>query len=356
MFRDIFIKKSIKSVIFLVIYTLLFVSFFATLKYTLPFVLGFAISLLVRPLNKYFKNKLPFSKKISSVVSALLSTLLVFSILISVVSFSMYKIIDEIRMFIVSLPDLETMLSSVENFTGDLGKYYDFLDFSKFDLELVQKFYSQISSVASSALNVTKYLMNKLVSIVIGLPMIIAIGFISFLSAYFFSKDMPNIENQILSAFTSRGRVKARKILRESKSMLGSYLKSYLYLMSLTFVETLVGLTVLGVNYSITLSIITAIVDLLPVLGVGSIYVPMAIYFYFKGKSFVSIGLLVMFVIVSVVRQIAEPKLVSTNVGIHPLLIIASIFIGLKSFGILGVIYFISTILIYKIFQKVEIL
>lgn len=356
MFRDIFIKKSIKSVIFLVIYTLLFVSFFATLKYTLPFVIGFAVSILVRPLSKYLKNKLPFSKKVSSVVSALLSTLLVFSILISVVSFSLYKIIDEIRMFVINLPDLETMLHSVEKFTGDLGKYYDFLDFSKFDLDLAQKFYSQISGLASSALNVTKYLMNTLISVLVGLPMIIAIGFMSFLSTFFFSKDMPNIESKILSAFTSRGRVKARKIFRESKSMLASYLKSYLYLMSLTFCETLLGLTILGVDYSIILSIITAVVDLLPVLGAGSIYIPMAIYFYFKGQSFISIGLIVMFVVVSVVRQIAEPKLVSTNVGIHPLVIIASIFIGLKSFGILGVIYFISTALIYKIFQKVEIL
>ena len=198
--------------------------------------------------------------------------------------------------------------------------------------------------------------MNKLVTVVVALPMIIAIGFITFLSTYFFSKDMPNIESKLLSVFTSDGRVQARKIIRESKFMLGSYIKSYVYLMTLTFVETLIGLTILGVDYSIILSIVTAVVDLLPVFGVGSIYIPMAIYFYFKGKTSVSIGLLIMFALVSVVRQIAEPKLVSTNVGIHPLLIIASLFIGLKAFGILGILYFISTILFFKIFKKVDIL
>lgn len=356
MFKDIFLKKSVKIIIFLVIYTLLFVTFFSTLKYTIPFVLGFLISRVVTPLNKYLKRKLPFSKKVSSVISALISTILVFGVLLSIVSFSLYKIIDELRMFITSLPDIDTLLTSAEKFTGDLGIFQNLIDFKTFDLNFVQKLSNQLLSVASSALNVTKFIMNKLASIAVGLPSLIAVGFITFLSTYFFSKDMPNIERRMLSIFTSSGRVKARRIMRESKSMLGSYLKSYLYLMSLTFVETLVGLTILNVNYSILISLITSVVDLMPVLGVGSIYIPMAVYFYFQGKTTVTIGLVIMFVVVSVVRQIAEPKLVSTSVGIHPLLIIASLFVGLKSFGIIGILYFISTVLFYKILQKVDIL
>ncbi len=356
MFKDEFKKTGIRTVIFLVIYTLSFVLFFSTLKYTLPFLLGFAISRLVKPLNKYLRRKLPFSKKVSSPLSALLSTLLVFSILIAIVSFSLYKIVNEVRMLLASLPELDTMLKSVEGFTGDLSKYFTIFDSFNFNLDFFQNISKQLSSVASSALNVTKYLVNKLVSIAASLPFIIAVGFITFLSTYFFSKDMAVIEIKALSIFTEDGRVKALRILKESKSMLGSYLKSYLYLMSLTFVETLTGLTILRVNYSIIISLVTAVVDLLPVLGVGSIYIPMAIYFYFTGNTFAAIGLIVMFVIVSVVRQIAEPKLVSTNVGIHPLFIIASIFIGLKSFGILGILYFISVILFYKVLKKVEIL
>ncbi len=356
MFKDIFIKKSIKTTIFLVIYTSIFLAFFATLKYTLPFVLGFAISLLVKPLSNLLKKKLPFSKKASSVISALLSTLLVFSVLAGTLSFVSYKIFNEIKTFLISLPDVDTILNYVEGLTGDLDKYYSIFDLSNLNFDIVQKFHSQIYSFISSTLNVTKFLMNKLVSIVVGLPMIIAIGFITFLSTYFFSKDMTNIESKILSPFTSAGRVKAKRIIRESKSMLGSYIKSYIYLMSLTFCETFIGFTILGINYALTLSLLTAVLDLLPVLGVGSVCLPMAVYFYFQGKSFVSIGLLIMYVVVFIVRQIAEPKLVSTNVGIHPLMVIASIFIGLKSFGILGVLYFISTILLYKVFQKVDIL
>ena len=356
MFKEKFKEKGIRTVIFLVAYTILFFLFFKTLKYTLPFVLGFIISLLVKPLSKYLRKKLPFSRKVSSALSALISTLLVFSILVSIVSFSLYKIIDELRQFIVSLPDLDTMLISIESFTGDLSQYFPVFDSSEFDLDFVQRIYNQLSSFASGLLDVTKFIANKLVSVVTSLPFIIAVGLITFLSTYFFSKDLPNIERRLLSIFTSDGRVKARRILRESKSMLGNYLKSYLYLIALTFTETLIGFTILGINYSIILSLITAVVDILPVFGVGSMYLPIAIYFYFKGKTSVTIGLIIMFVLVSVVRQIAEPKLVSTNVGIHPLLVIAALFIGLKSFGILGILYFISIILFYKIFQKVEIL
>lgn len=356
MFKDVFLKSTFKTVIFFVVYTLLFILFFATLKYTIPFVLGFFISRLVMPFNKYLRRKLPFSKKISSVLSALISTLLIITVLVSVLSFSLYKIVNEIRMFIESLPDIDTFIGYIETITGDLDKYYDLFDLSKFDLNLAKEFSTQLSSIASSAINVTRYIMNKLVPIAIGLPMIIAVGFITFLSTYYFSKDMPNIERKLLSIFTSEGRIQAKRILRETKTMLFSYVKSYVYIMGLTFIETLIGLNILGVNYSILLSIFTAIVDLLPVLGVGSVYMPMAVYFYFKGETFVSIGLVIMFIIVTIIRQIAEPKVVSTSVGIHPLLIIASLFIGLKSFGILGIIYFISIILFYKIFKKVEIL
>lgn len=356
MFKDVFLKNTFRTVIFFVVYTILFALFFATLKYTIPFVLGFWISRLVIPFNKYLRRKLPFSRKISSALSALISTLLIITVLVTILSFSLYKIVNEIRMFIISLPDIDTFIGYIETITGDLDKYYDLFDFSKFDLDIIQKFSKQLSGVASSIIDVTKFLMNKIASIVIALPMIIAVGFITFLSTYYFSKDMPNIERKILSIFTSEGRVQARRILRETKTMLGSYVKSYVYLMGITFVETLIGLNILGVNYSILLSILTAIVDLLPVLGVGSVYMPMAIYFYFKGETFISIGLVIMFIIVTVIRQIAEPKVVSTSVGIHPLLIIASLFIGLKSFGILGILYFISIILFYKIFKKVEIL
>ncbi len=231
MFKDAFLKSGFRTAIFLVVYTLLFVLFFATLQYTLPFVLGFAISRLVKPLNRFLKRKLPFSRKVSSVISALISTFLVFTTLLAAVSFSLFKIIDEIRMFITSLPDLDVMLKSVEGFTGDLGKYYEVFNFSEFDLDIVKQFYNQISSVASGALNVTKYVMNKLVSVVSGLPFTIAIGFITFLSTYFFSKDTPSIERKILSIFTSEGRVKAKRVLIESKNIIGSYIKSYLYLM-----------------------------------------------------------------------------------------------------------------------------
>ena len=356
MFKDAFLKSGLKTVIFLVVYTILFFLFFATLKYTLPFVLGFAISRLVTPLNKWMKKRLPFSRKVSSVASALISTLLVFTTLIAVVSFSLYKIIDEIRMFIISLPDVDTMLQSVEGITGDLSQYYDMFNFSKLDIDIVQKFSKQITTVASSALNVTKFVMNKLVSLVVGLPFTIAIGLITFLSTYFFSKDMPNIERRILSIFTSDGRIKARKILRESKYMLGNYIKSYLYLMVLTFIETLLAFTFLGINYSILLSILAAVLDLLPIVGVSAVYIPMAIYYFFNGNNFVAISLIVLLIVVSIIRQIAEPKLVSTSVGIHPLFVIASLFIGLKSFGILGILYFISAILLFKVFKKVEII
>ena len=348
MFKQIFIDKSKKTVIFLVVYTILFFLFFSTLSYTLPFVLAFAISIFTKPLNKFLKKKL----KTSSSISAILSTLIVFTILLLILSAILFKVINEIRLLLESLPDINTLGTYLDNFINYLDKF----DFPKFDFNLVDKFYSQISTIISSTLNVTRFVMNKALSFVVGLPMLLMVAFITFLATYFFSKDMPNIETRFLSVFSSSGRFKVRHILRESKKMLFGYLKSYACILSLTFVETLIGLTILGIDYALILSFITAIVDLLPVLGVGSVLMPMALYFYLTGNNFIAIGLVIMFLLITIIRQVLEPKLMSTNLGIHPVLILGSIFIGLKAYGFLGVIYLLGVVVLYNILNKVEIL
>jgi len=111
------------------------------------------------------------------------------------------------------------------------------------------------------------------------------------------------------------------------------------------------------VKYAVILSIIAAIFDILPILGIGGIYIPLAlIYMFIQKDYFTSFGILIWYIVVTVVRQILEPKIVSSSLGIHPVAVLASIFIGLKVNGLSGMFFCIFLVVFYKVLKSVEVL
>jgi predicted PurR-regulated permease PerM len=138
--------------------------------------------------------------------------------------------------------------------------------------------------------------------------------------------------------------------------MLVHYFFSYLGVVSITFVITLAGFMGLGVRYTLLLSFLAALFDMLPILGMAMIYIPVAIVFFLTGNYFVGVAVLVLYVIAMVVRQIVEPKIVSTSLGVHPVAIIAALFIGLMANGILGMIFCVFLVIFYNVLNKAGVL
>ncbi len=347
MFNNLFLSKTKRVLIFIILYTIMFFLFFSTFSYTFPFVIGFVIAVLTRPLNLYFQRKF----KISNTISSLISTILVFSILGFILTMVVLKIAFESKNILANPPDINMFLKYIEVHIDTIKIFYD-----QIDPAIAQKIYQQASLILSNIFNIGLDLINNMVSFAIGLPVALMVTFITFIATYFLSKDVYIIENKFLSIFSSTGKGKVKNILKEGNRMILVYIRSYAIILSITFIETLIGFTILGVDYTLILSIIAALVDILPVLGVGSVYMPLAVIYFFIGKKFISIGLIILYILVIVIRQIIEPKLVSTSLGISPILILAAIFIGLKAYGFLGMIYLISLIVSHKILTKVDIL
>ena len=127
-------------------------------------------------------------------------------------------------------------------------------------------------------------------------------------------------------------------------------------LLSVTFLESYIGLTILGVKYALIFAIIIALVDILPILGTGSIYVPTAILNILWGNYKTAIFLLVLYGIIVTVRYMIEPKVVGAQLGIHPLVALASIFAGLQLVGVAGVILGPTIVVVIKACQHAKIL
>ena len=122
-----------------------------------------------------------------------------------------------------------------------------------------------------------------------------------------------------------------------SSNILGKYLKAYALIMLITFTEMAVGLSILGVNGAIPIAAFTAVVDVLPVLGTGGIVIPWGLFNLVRGNLFLGFGLLVLYVVITFIRQAVEPRLVGQQIGLHPIVVLC-MYAGLKLFGVVGVV------------------
>jgi len=109
-------------------------------------------------------------------------------------------------------------------------------------------------------------------------------------------------------------------------------------LLFITAAIVIIGLLIMLVEYAITIGLLTGLVDLLPYLGTGTVFIPWIVYLFFKGNYSMVIGLSILYAVVLIFRQIIEPKVVAESVGLDPLLTLVALFVGLQLFGFLGLI------------------
>ncbi|HOJ11994.1 MAG TPA: sporulation integral membrane protein YtvI [Clostridiales bacterium] len=349
MFNEKFIKSLKNFLIFLLLYTAVFILVSKTMSYTFPFIAAFCIAFLMQPVTRFFKEKLKLNKNIPS----LLSSALVFLVLFVLVTLLFYKIIVEAKQLLLNIPNInmELIMEPIRKIINDIGLY-----FKDIDPDFIEKNSRQISEIISNILSVLGKTLNSFLTVALSIPMWITVIFIVILSTYFFSRDMAAIKARAVSIFSEKGRDKFILVWYEGVKMLSHYIKAYLFIYTLTFIQTLAGFSILRIKYAVILSIVCAVADVLPVLGIGIIYLPLSAIYFIAGNYVAAIGIIILYIIISVVRQIVEPKIVSTSLGIHPVIALATIFIGLKAYGFLGMIYFTFLMIFYKILKTAKVL
>ena len=328
-----YFTKVIRKILILVITLFaIYLSFKLALFY-LPFLVGFIISLLIEPLIKLVKRKTKFTRK----TSAVLVMLCIFSILISGVAFGIVTLISE------SSNLLQSLNIYIEKIYNQVQKYINNVDFDKIEVS------SQVISVIQTSTNdflslITKWITNFLTSILqsfTSLPILGVYIVITILSTYFICADKLFILDQLEHHFP---RIWVRKFgihLKKLISTLGNYLKAEATLILITFIEILIGLYILkwsglNVGYPLLAALGIAFVDALPILGAGTIMIPWAIISAVNGNITLGIALFVLYVIILVVHQILEPRIVSSHLGIHPIFTLIAMYTGFKLSGLIG--------------------
>lgn len=347
------INKIDKIFLFFIIYTIIFLLFFGTINYTLPFVLALICALILRKPTLLITRKL----KINNGIASLITTTVFFSVILVVLSFGIIVLTQEAIQFGKNIQVyISGNSANIEDSLYSLQKYYNNLD--PYIINSIEKnFAGFINKASNLAVSFSGKLVSYLVNLVATIPYLLMVILFTLLTTYFFTKDMTSSKMNISNLLPDNKTTKVLRIYNESKKMLGNYLLSYMMIISLTFIETLLVFSIFKIKYALILSTICAIADILPIIGIGIIYIPLALIYLFATNNYViCLGLIISYLLVSIIRQIIEPKIVSSSLGIHPVAVLASLFIGLKINGLLGVIFCISLVIFFNIFRKLDML
>jgi sporulation integral membrane protein YtvI len=349
---DSLINKIDLYCIFILCYTLVFMVFFATLGYTLPFILALIFAFILQKPTKFLIRKF----KLKNSMAALITTIFFFTVLISLLSWGITALTQEtIQLGKNTQVYISNNSNNISTVVERITNYYKNLDPT-----IVNAIESNLSSLYSKFSYMTAFILKSIISIFINflssIPYTFMVILFTLLSTYFFTKDLTSAKHKILTIIPQEKTDRLLYIFDQTKKMFGNYILSYLLIITVTFLETIIAFLILKVKYAVILSIACGILDLLPILGIGAIYIPLAIVYGLNGNIFTCLGLIACYALVTIVRQIIEPKIISSSLGIHPVAVLAALFIGLKANGISGMLFCIFFVVFFNIMRKVKVI
>lgn len=353
-----------------IILALVFVFFRYLFWPVAPFLLSFFFAIILqRPLrwlDKKTKNK---HHTLWSILLIVFSICLIIVPLIFILSELFSKIGEFGKYLFDQLNDIPTFLATLEKEILDLIKFlpdklYNTLSenitgtFSRLieDFNITNLFKeigvdtstitSGVSSGISGVFSVVKNIPSVLIGIVIGI-----ISWIFFTKDYnyivrFIQKQLPDSKKNLL--------VEVKQVF--SKTILKMF-RAYGLIMLITFLELFLGFTILSLvgimdnGYYALIAVGIAIFDILPVAGSGGILIPWALVSLVSGNYQQAIGLIVIYVVISVIRQYIEPKIVGDSLGVHPLITLMGLYLGYKVFGFIGMFVVPITVMTLKAFN-----
>lgn len=304
------------------------------LIWLLPFLIGFFVSLLLRPIISFISARTRIPNKVVAPIIILLFYA-VFGVLLTLVGIKLVLLLKEGFASLPTIykesiePLINTTIAKVRELTAELdpdtAQYIDSMTAS-----LSQSAGSLVTSASSTAIVALSVTVSSL-------PGFLLSALFTIISSFLFTIDFSKIAGYVEDLIP----VKAMAILHRLRAMAGvlgvKYVKSYAILMSVTFIELAIGFFILGLDNAVALAALVALIDLLPVLGTGSVVIPWAVVEIVKGNYGFATGLAIIYIVILVVRNILEPKIVGGQIGVHPLAMLISMYLGLQIFGFIGI-------------------
>ncbi len=307
-----------------------------------PFVIALFLAIMIEPGVKLVQKNAKVSRGVAVAVVLVLLAL----VLGLLVTLGVTEIAREIDQLSRNLGGLSRSFN--EALDNIMARAEDF--FAGLPIPLVEA----IRANQDRLFQVVRVGVSGIASFLGGLPEFTLVFMLSVISTFFISRDHVRFSAHFLNALPKSWRKQARNVRGELLSGFVGYLRSRFVLMCITGVMTVIGFSIMGVNYAWLLGLVCAVLDLLPVVGPSLLILPWAGYHFIVGHLGFGLGLLVVLGVNSIVRQVAEGKVMGENLDLHPLVALISIYVGIRLFGAKGFIAGpLAVIFIKAIFQSV---
>lgn len=304
------------------------------LVFFMPFVIGWIISMIANPLVRLLERKLKIVRKHGSMITIIgvLAAVILVGYLAGV------KLVSEAVNLVDSLPEIyENFKADFEEIGDNLQGFYDRLpdnmqeNISKITADLSGYISGAVQAIGEPTFEAAGNFAKNVPGTLIGIIMCI-------LSAYFFTADRDNILNLLQKNMPDGIWKRGSIVISDLKHVVGGYFKAQFKIMGVVYVILVIGLLILKVDYVLLVALLIAFLDMLPFFGTGTVLGPWAILKILSKDYTMAVGLIILYLVTQLVRQLIQPKMVGDSIGMNPLATLIFMYIGYKFSSIIGMI------------------
>lgn len=310
-------------------------------KPMLPFILAWIVSYPIRTLSQKISAKIKIPRKIATII-IVLSTI-VFAVLF--IRFAGGYVVSQVSNLAEKFSEnpewinesLNMAVEKIKSFGGIFSRISEIFD----DSELSIVFQKLEDAVGNSASYTVEKIYSKLsafvLSVISGLPSFFMACVMFVIACFYFSCDGGEIKENIFSFLPEKIIKKTEYAKTVTKRILKGYFGASFLLCLLTFLIAFIGLAVIGYEYAFIVAVLIAIVDFLPVFGAGTVMIPWACVSFLCSNTKFGMAILILYAIITIIRQISEPKIIGKNIGLGAVATLILVYVGMKIFGFAGI-------------------
>jgi sporulation integral membrane protein YtvI len=308
----------------------------------LPFIIALIIAFLLEPLVVQIINTFRLKRS----YAALLSLLLAIGVLGLFAFVIIARLYTELSELAISLPNYEHIINFINSRINTLE------NFLILNPQIQNTLFSSTESILKSVQEWAKTGSIFLLNFLSALPGVFIVFLVSLVATLLMSVTFPNVKLFINRLVPRRWHEHSKIVSQDLGAVLVGFLRAEVILVSVTTITTILGLALLGNRYSVTLGIIAGLLDIIPILGTGVVFVPWIIGLFIYGSASEGIKLLVVWLVIVALRQFLEPKIMSKSIGLQPLPTLISMYVGLQLLGAMGLVLGPTILIFYEALQK----
>lgn len=303
--------------------------------YLFPVIIGFIVTVIVQRPAKFLSGYIGFKKGSIALIMVILSYITIISLLVFLtLKLGTYvahlasssddfinKVFGAITKIGQSIPESirEQLINLFSNFTETIARF-----------------------TTSAAKNTAKFMPVFLTSVIV-----------TIIASCYIAKDYDGFKASIASVIKPKYKRAINKFKILMQESIFKIIKGYLLILLITFAEVLSGLLLLRVKNALLYAVGIALLDLLPIFGTGTVLIPWGVIELVNKNYFLGAGLIILYLVIIIVRNIIEPKIIGKQIGLHPLITLIAVFIGLRLFGFIGIIALpVGVMIAWKMFEE----